>query len=864
MATKKVLIICNDDDFVESYIAAGSAIFGGGNVLHAKTPDCAIQHQEWRCGDALEHVVVTVIDGLALTPAASIRSYPTLAGIVGCSGRVVVLNAEGRRKAAEEIRKMASDVRIEPTHVKGNTLATMLADLAPIVALPRDGEISRALPPSGVSRVSHLDSEDSASEVLSSLVEQLIEDKDILETRYVTKTSQIILEETVDRKLPPALDIESAIQELCVFLKTARGTGNGKLVVGEKGAGKTTLTHYAALSAADEVPNLVFLPINYQWIPVYDVDNRFDRLTDALIAILPNTGTHTSESFFDDLRSRVKQDKWDDLAQPSLGSQNLLSTLTQDEGFLLGLFCHFSKTNDMLTRYIDRYDRFRQEFIDEAEEWLKELSLKPEKLLAYVLLFAVEMQRSEFEDFSFHRIMASLLAEAKRKPVVKSVVCRFLPNNMRRTLGKGELDVYAIEEHYGTHSRGTLAGFLCRCIGMRSRKPGLLSLVRDCLRELSKIGCNIVFFVDNIDAKFSERVELLLLRYSVSFLTRLKELVSSDFIVCVRNSTFSSHPFTRLDAQKLLMWTSLQVRPPDLGALLKKRLDCMRASCDWIGRSDWFLTDFLYRWVSGMVGGRWPRTFLDIIEKRHPQDVRGQLDLFCTAARSTVLHERRLRKLRQHKVTSWGQVKPEFCLRALVWGKEEYYREADQQFVPNVFNNLSPQSPFNALIRVMIIEWCHLMSRFRMEELFTTFENAGVPRPEIDKALLVFESFSLVRSAYSDGGDELYITVWGKYFYENVLFCLAYLQSVWWDVPMLAGFDMGTARLLRWEELQRPAAAFEAWLRVEEGLVKRELRKKNMDFGSLRLSSVWERVATEIAFALNNIERVTPLWVSKD
>jgi hypothetical protein len=446
-------------------------------------------------------------------------------------------------------------------------------------------------------------------------------------------------------------------------------------------------------------------------------------------------------------------------------------------------------------------------------------------------------ESAHFEIYSHERLLASLLGKSHNLPAIREVLRKRLPHPAKLRLDSADLTISDIRDE-----------LLKAGVSFKSFVVGVL-------RDLHENRFRILLFIDNIDSKPSPVVELLLLRNSVAFFKAIREEIPVDVIICVRGSTFASLAFKSLDIIGTTMWESLQLRPPDLGAVLKRRVDCMRESGDWIGVGEWFLSDFLHRWITGMVSGKWPRDFLDIVEARHPYNVRGQLELFSSAATSTIFHHRRSRKLRSRDYAAWADVTPDFCLRALVWGGDEFYVESRQNFVPNVYDNGYPISPFNALLRPMVLAWASLRDTFTLEQLVETFQKAGVPAAEVESAFGAAERFSTIRQVYSEPIDHWRITSWGRYFLHKVYFRLAYVQTVWWDTEMLDGFTVGAPRLLEWDELAEPVRVFDHWLRLEEALVRDSLEVRLEDLVG---ESIWVNVSTEFVYALNSIVKSLP------
>jgi len=177
--------------------------------------------------------------------------------------------------------------------------------------------------------------------ILSRLRGSIHLDKYRLESEFVNTTSSIRLPETLSKLLPEVRDIGSAVEELKAFMKAAHGDGGGRLVVGKKGAGKTTLTHYAASLYVSNDPSLLFLAIDYQWIPLYEVDFNIERLIEAFFEISGEQPVQDPLSLSNLLRSCIDDKRYEDMDFPSLSIRNMLSKLAQDDGIIVGMYSYF-------------------------------------------------------------------------------------------------------------------------------------------------------------------------------------------------------------------------------------------------------------------------------------------------------------------------------------------------------------------------------------------------------------------------------------------------------------------------------------------------------------------------------------------
>lgn len=833
MTRPHIVLICCNSDFLTQYTRVLVPVVGGANITACYDLNQLESQSDSLCALVSPLHRVVVVDGCAVAAASTFGDLPvSVQRVFETSSQLILLNQLACVAFADDFQRRFSVSKVADSYITDMELADCLRSLhvVPDIPLTIRRHRSSGVPVEtgvGVTSTKHVNA------ILHYLKGRFLEDRDWLLTGFVTETSTSAeIDEPMKSRLPQLIDVAPAVGELRAFMQGAMGTGDGRVVVGEKGVGKTTLTHYAAATIVNESPNFVFIPVDYQWVPLFDIDRSATELNEACRELAINWDERRV-GFDSWLKKQTVNRGWEKLEHPSLGTQSIITSVLADEATRVAMYERFVKTGS-LESMIDVYDGRRAGFVTEAHEWIDRELADPRARLVFCALFCWVRRVARVEDFAYKRILASVLTAARVSPSVRDVLKQWIPSCVSQLLDDYSLDALALRR------------------ALKSEQVPIKELVIDLLRSLRESRHKMLLFLDNIDAKPTQRIELSLLASAVGLFREIREVVPIDVVISVRASTFSSLEFKDLDLLGTSMWTSLQLRPPDLGKVLKRRVDCMRESGDWIGAGEWFLTDFLHRWVTRMVEGMWPREFLDIIEARHPYNVRGQLDLFSAAATSTILHQRRNRARGGRDPDGWMSVKPDFCLRALVWGSNEFFVESKQQFVPNVFDNQCPLSPFNALLRPMVLSWASKRSSFTLEELFDEFVKAGVPLEEVGKACRAAEVFSTIRRNYEESDREWYLTSWGHHFLENVFCRLAYVQTVWWDVSMLDGYSVGSPRFLRWSELREPVHTFDLWLRTEEQLVRNAM---NVPLEDLVGWSIWAKVSAEFITGLESIEK---------
>lgn len=841
MHNSKILLLCSSEEHIRAYSGVLVSLFGGVPI------SC---HMSWEkmliklSGPPNQnlHTKLFILDAITIA-AIEMTNQQQLAQEIKKAEQVIVLNVAANQNLRPFIQKYKPAALIlDSLPLEAGLRNLLYSDTTLRMASMTSWKRVRAI--DNTSHPRNTDAEP-MSETRAELLRPLYLDEEDLNTKFVDITSKIIAKETQFEGLPDSLSITEARDRLVRFMKSERSRGRGLYVVGEKGVGKTTLTRVAAAQASHEVPKLLFIHINCQFATSFHLDECVLNLTNKYFEIC---GEHLAGNLFDVLRDRHEKDDWPASTTQDMGLQSMLAALINDEAYWIGMYCHFVKKSSLFD-VLDKDHRLDEDLKSSARLWFYELSRQPTKQLGYVLLYYKEVKRQEFLDFVDERVIQQLIDSSRSDSFLRSLLLRKLPKSVRKRLNAGDLTSREVLIRYQERSV-TRPSIWQQWFEREVAHCDLL--VEEVLKVCSDSGYQIVLFIDNIDAKYNPNVELLLLKNSLVAITRMQKR-NVAAIIAMRNSTLVSHDAFRLDARGVTQWEEVQVRPPDLGTLLQRRVECIRESGDWIGKSDWFINDFLHLWLTNMVRMEWPRTILDIIETRHPTDVRGQLELFATVTNSTLIHARRARIRGDGHGSLWGRLTPQFCLRALVWGETDYYREDSQSFVPNVFNNGFPNSPFNALIRPLILLWFQSDKTGSVQSLRNDFVASGVPIAEVNFAINKLDQFALIRDSYSAPQEKFELTIWGCHFIEHVFTSLAYIQCVWWDAYILDSISICSPRFLKWNELEAPTTAFAHWLHLEERIILTLVDKSTPVAELINRERLAQRVGGDIMLEVNDI-----------
>ena len=821
----RIIVVCRNLEFLQDYVAT-LARERPGSTITANPTAKDLDWERWMYGD----VKGCVIDCEAFDEFTSFQDIPGLVETVSQSTHLLLLNTSVRPDIADVLIEQFPYAKIKDGLVPPNRLPALVpvGDYAPANV----GEWDRQLPIAHWSGVGddvqgEVRNDEHIALVLNRLRGPIHFDDDRLQDEYVTKNSQIHLDETTAEGLPSIFDIEHSVDSILTFLRAARGDFAGRLVTGEKGAGKTTLTHFAAAKYRNERDDLLFLSIDYQWLPIYEMVEHVGFLTEQFLELFGADDLQDPNELRDRAMKVLATGSWREGQMPELPIRMRIRHLTQAPAVRMGMYRHFSGEFDRIDSLIDDYGQEREELLREADEWLRSKE-DARELMVHCLLFVLSCEQGSFVDFSWARILASVLREGRRNPIAEKALEEVLSPKLVQKWR--EIAVSAPE---------LMAEARLKQLSLSVLASKILYALRETLK--------LVLFVDNLDQRFSEDFEARLLRYAMNFVQEVRDIVPCDVLVCVRNATATSVPFMRLGIRNLTGWQEIQITPPHLPTLLRRRIERMRESGDFVGTTAWWFVNYLHEWVVTRENELLPRQTLSVIHYRHPQNVRSQLDVFCDGATSSIVLRHRHRMTRIG--SSWADVSSDFCLRALIWGTQTYYREQPGSIVLNFFDNQHSKSPFNALLRPMVLGWCQHRQPVFEADVIQYFSGLGVPEKEIVDAFSACAEHQLLRIQY--GGSRWNLTRWGSFFMEEVAYNLPYIQVIWWDIPMPREFDLGSPRLLEWVELEETTNVFESWLHCEEELANSNLETSVTDIlGYSMAARVWENVA----FSLNKIE----------
>jgi hypothetical protein len=164
----------------------------------------------------------------------------------------------------------------------------------------------------GLRRESTVAYDPSIQQLIYRLTAPIHNDPDRLRSEFVSASSDVELPETAASSLPSLSSIDNTIRELSTFFESARGDGDGRIIVGEKGVGKTTVTHYAHLAYQRVHAEAVLLGVDYQWVGFYEAETALKVFAEEFFRLTGETRVSDPTALAEVVRSaRVHGDLTD-------------------------------------------------------------------------------------------------------------------------------------------------------------------------------------------------------------------------------------------------------------------------------------------------------------------------------------------------------------------------------------------------------------------------------------------------------------------------------------------------------------------------------------------------------------------------
>ena len=648
-------------------------------------------------------------------------------------------------------------------------------------------------------------------------------------------------------RTPPA-ELAEAEGKLRSFARNPESKGKGCFLVAKKGAGKSTLAYYVGRTD-DRDGKLLCIAIDYTMEVQSSLQARLLPLLDCFMthykgSMETQVPGYPQTAVFKARRAveKILQDERYDLVGDLTPAADALLGAESDRGYVIRLYLYYACAGANPDEAYSDYREFNQ-LVHKAEDWYDSLTENPKRLFALYLNFLLSYVSGEaFEDYSYGQIARYILTTEEHDPAsVQAFERAFAEMDVSRFIrGPAELDT----------SRGLLSA--CQTLPPKQLREVVLSAMHNLVGDRP-----LLVLLDNLDQRMSPVLEARGIHDAIRlFNTQLyPSFPQARAIVAVRDKTFVCQAWVSRDPELSREWPTVQVAPPDFLSVLYKRTATWQRAGTHIAGASYPQATVIHGWISEMAESRRIRQathdLLEIIENRHPFNVRDQLHAFTKCCENWLLHREWLKSFDKARkaLYPWSERSFEFFLRVFLLGDCRYFNEAVCE-LPNLYDNGFPRSAYNACIR----SWLLLTPRSSKEvldgpELIGTFAEAGVPRREIEYAVSVLKRFRLFYPQPEEG--TFVLSVWGEYFRKRVGFDLPYVSTVWWTTRMLERFNLGQPRELLASELRDFGAVFLRWLRLEETLARDSL--SSTDFMP---PEVFSKVSFSVSYSLHRIEKV--------
>jgi hypothetical protein len=302
-------------------------------------------------------------------------------------------------------------------------------------------------------------------------------------------------------------------------------------------------------------------------------------------------------------------------------------------------------------------------------------------------------------------------------------------------------------------------------------------------------------------------------------------------------------------------WKHVFLLPPDLLTVLNKRCKTWHQRGTRIGGTGYRESMVVVNWVSEMARPRGrgdkdehSHDLLEIIEHRHPFNVREQLRDFARCCESVLLHREWLKNKgpRQDSIP-WSDKSYEFFVRVFLLGEYRFFSEGLCEY-PNIYDNDYVSSPFNACTRSWVVWYFRKNEIVEASELIAFLTEVGIPEDEVASAIDSLKRYRLLLPL-PPKDNRLVLSIWGDYFRSAIAYDLPYIATVWWATNMLEDYALGEAREPLASELREYAAKFLRWLDCEEKMAFRQVRKHGE-----RLHKVYDDTSYNVSYSLRRIE----------
>jgi len=137
------------------------------------------------------------------------------------------------------------------------------------------------------------------------------------------------------------------------------------------------------------------------------------------------------------------------------------------------------------------------------------------------------------------------------------------------------------------------------------------------------------------------------------------------------------------------------------------------------------------------------------------------------------------------------------------------------------------------------------------DDLLGLLSDNGILEVEAQQAITALVRFNIIMPVITHR-ENMTLSLWGQYFFENIALDLPYITTIWWTTLMLPEFGLGVPREMRPSELRDYAGRFVRWLQREEHLASSRIGDHLR--ASLAGWSICADVASSVMWSLRRIE----------
>ena len=318
--------------------------------------------------------------------------------------------------------------------------------------------------------------------------------------------------------------------------------------------------------------------------------------------------------------------------------------------------------------------------------------------------------------------------------------------------------------------------------------------VVELLQSLSEI-VGIVLIFDNIDHQENYYYERILAEQVFAVLESLFTHFEFSSIVAMRQSTWGRMEEYRKFKGETYRWEEVPIEPAPLTVVLARRSQVLQRQAAMFGERGQMAAMF-YSYVVRSIVENKDAGIDELIRKRHPFDIRQQLQLVSDLLASQPMLEEGLERFIGHGPSTylWSRLNWHFGMRALLWGRNSFYREKDQKVAPNLTNNTFAKSRSNGLMRYYVMlrvnQCLDDEDIFELQDVVEPMTKLGFKEEQVTKALESLIRCDVLREVSWDLSEEDYfggvpnkyqLSIWGRFFWDNVAVSLAYAEVIWWD-----------------------------------------------------------------------------------